>query len=67
MTRVKSLSDVTSDVTTLAELKFTLEKWRKGEFDVRPKRRIAGYYCSLHLFVGSRKTFYNIRMSIWST
>ena len=28
------MSDVTSDVMTFPELKFTVEKWRKGEFDV---------------------------------
>ena len=27
------LSDVTSDALTLAELKFSREKWRKWEFD----------------------------------
>ena len=30
---------------TFVELKVTLEKLRKGEFDVRPKWRKAGYYC----------------------
>ena len=30
------LSDVTSDVMTFAVLKFSFEKWRKGEFDEKP-------------------------------
>ena len=29
-----TLSDIMSDVMTFAELKFDLEKWRKGKFDV---------------------------------
>ena len=28
------LNDIMSDVVTFGELKFTLEKWHKGEFDL---------------------------------
>ena len=34
MTEGTFLSEVTSEVKTFAELKFTLEKWHKGELDV---------------------------------
>ena len=30
-----------------AQLKFTLEKWRKGEFDVGRNDVMPGYYCIL--------------------
>ena len=33
MTLATLLSDVTSDVMTFTEVKFSQVKWRKGEFD----------------------------------
>jgi len=32
--QVTYLSDITSDLTTFTERKFTLENWGKGEYDV---------------------------------
>lgn len=34
MTQMTLLSDITSDIMMFTELKFTQEKWHKGEFDV---------------------------------
>jgi len=34
--RTTKPTDVTSDAMAFAELKFALEKWRKGELDVSP-------------------------------
>ena len=50
-----TVSDVTLDVMILAELKFSLEKWHKGKYDVGQNDNMA-YYCttkvSLSIFDG---------------
>ena len=32
--KAMSLSDIISNITTFVDLKFSLEKWCKGEFDI---------------------------------